>query len=176
MDLFWSKGYEGAQLTDLTAAMGIAPPSFYAAFASKEAAFCEAVDLYMSTIGAPPMAALEAEADVREAVRAMLHGSIHVALSTRTGGCLLILGVVNHLPENQAARDHLLAARRTTLELIRARLRRGLAEGDLAPETDIDSLAAYCHGILQAISFQARDGAGRAELEALVERSMKALG
>ena len=34
MEIFWARGYEGAQLTDLTAAIGIAPPSFYAAFQS----------------------------------------------------------------------------------------------------------------------------------------------
>lgn len=39
MQVFWAKGYEGAQLTDLVAAIGITPPSFYAAFGSKEAAF-----------------------------------------------------------------------------------------------------------------------------------------
>ncbi|KAB0543810.1 TetR/AcrR family transcriptional regulator [Kerstersia gyiorum] len=31
-------------MVELTAAAGIAPPSFYAAFGSKAAAFCEAVD------------------------------------------------------------------------------------------------------------------------------------
>ena len=52
MQVFWAKGYEGAQLNDLTAAIGVKPPSFYAAFGSKEAAFREAIDLYIATIGA----------------------------------------------------------------------------------------------------------------------------
>ncbi|RDL50379.1 HTH-type transcriptional repressor ComR [Ensifer sp. M14] len=28
MEVFWAKGYEAAQLNDLTAAIGITPPSF----------------------------------------------------------------------------------------------------------------------------------------------------
>src|SRR3546814_14799860 len=44
--VFWSKGYEGASLTDLTEAMGITRPSLYAAFGNKEALFRKALDLY----------------------------------------------------------------------------------------------------------------------------------
>ena len=39
MELFWRHGYEGVSMADLTAAMGIAAPSLYAAFSSKEALF-----------------------------------------------------------------------------------------------------------------------------------------
>ena len=44
--VFWSKGYEGASLTDLTEAMGITRPSLYAAFGNKESLFRKALDLY----------------------------------------------------------------------------------------------------------------------------------
>jgi AcrR family transcriptional regulator len=46
LDVFWTKGYADASLTDLTAAMGINAPSLYAAFGSKEGLFREAVHLY----------------------------------------------------------------------------------------------------------------------------------
>src|SRR3546814_12810876 len=44
--VFWSKGYEGASMADLTEAMGITKPSLYAAFGNKEALFNKALDLY----------------------------------------------------------------------------------------------------------------------------------
>src|SRR3569623_316372 len=44
--VFWSKGYEGTSLTDLTEAMGITRPSLYAAFGNKESLFRKALDLY----------------------------------------------------------------------------------------------------------------------------------
>ena len=37
--MFWDKGYEGTSIADLTEAMGINPPSLYAAFGNKEALF-----------------------------------------------------------------------------------------------------------------------------------------
>lgn len=176
MEIFWAKGYDGAQLTDLTAAIGITPPSFYAAFGSKEAAFLEAVDLYIERVASAPMRALEAAPTARDGVRAMLEGSVEVALSNKTGGCLLILGVVNCLPANQTARDRLLAARRKTMKLIAARLKRGARDGDLPRGTDTRRLAAFYHGVMQAVSFQARDGATRKELMALVEPALAPFG
>ncbi|KST58440.1 TetR family transcriptional regulator [Methylobacterium sp. GXS13] len=175
MQVFWARGYEGAQLNDLTAAIGVKPPSFYAAFGSKEDAFREAIDLYIATIGSAPMRALEEAATVRDGLRAMLESSVAVALSAKPGGCLLILGVVNCLPANEAVRAHLLNARRKTVELVAATIRRGVVDGELPVDTDIPRLAAFFHGIMQAISFQARDGATRADLYALIEPALRVL-
>lgn len=175
MEVFWARGYEGAKLVDLIEVVGIAPPSFYAAFHSKEAAFCEAVDHYITTVGARPMQLLNDNASLREGVSSMLHASIDVALSTRPGGCMLILGVVNCLPENEPARQHLKAARDRTRELIHARLERARLAGELPPAFDTRQCAAFIHGIMQMISFQARDGATRSELEGLVALALNAL-
>ncbi|MEQ8292146.1 MAG: TetR/AcrR family transcriptional regulator [Roseovarius sp.] len=174
MEVFWSKGYEGAQLKDLMAAINVGPPSFYGAFGSKEAAFTEAVDLYIATVGSRPMQPLQTAPTAREGIRGMLEGTIDVALSTRSGGCMLILGVVNCLPEHQPAREYLLDARRKTVALIKACLQRGIEDGNLTEGTDVNRLAAFYHGVMQAISFQARDGATRPELEALIEPAMAA--
>ena len=51
LDVFWRKGYEGATLCDLTAAMGINPPSLYAAFGNKEGLFRKALDRYWDIAG-----------------------------------------------------------------------------------------------------------------------------
>jgi AcrR family transcriptional regulator len=175
MEVFWEKGYEGAQLRDLTAAMGVAPPSFYAAFGSKEAAFREAVELYVATVGAKPIRALDEADTARAGIRAMLAGSAEVALASRSGGCLLILGVVNCLQETDALRELLKAMRRTTLDRVRKRLRRGVREGDLPANTDTKRLATFYSAIMQAISLRARDGATRAELGAVIGSAMAAL-
>lgn len=176
MDVFWAKGYEAAQLNDLTAAVGITPPSFYAAFTSKEQAFREAVNVYIATEGSGPIRALDAGETVQRAIRAMLLASIDVALNApQSNGCLLILGVMNCQPETGPLYDLLKDIRKETEERVRARLKQGVADGDLPPTTDVATLARYYGAIMQAISMQARDGANRRELEALVGPSLAAL-
>src|SRR5580698_10477064 len=46
VEVFWRRGYEGASLSDLTAAMGINRPSMYAAYGNKEELFRLAVARY----------------------------------------------------------------------------------------------------------------------------------
>lgn len=176
MEVFWSKGYEGAQLNDLTAAAGITPPSFYAAFGSKEAAFREAIDLYVVTAGSGALLALEEGATAQASIRAMLASSIDTALAApQSGGCLLILGAINCRSETEPLRQLLKGIRASTERRIRARLERGVAEGDLPRTIDTRVLANYYSAVMQGISMQARDGATREDLQALVTPSMAAL-
>ena len=46
MEVFWRHGYEGATIAQLTEAMGINPPSLYAAFGSKEGLLKAALTRY----------------------------------------------------------------------------------------------------------------------------------
>ena len=46
LDVFWRHGYEGTSISELTQAMGISPPSLYAAFGNKEKLFRSALDRY----------------------------------------------------------------------------------------------------------------------------------
>jgi AcrR family transcriptional regulator len=48
LEVFWDRGYEGASLEELTAAMGINRPSLYAAFGNKAELFRKALDRYQT--------------------------------------------------------------------------------------------------------------------------------
>ncbi len=176
MEVFWAHGYEGATLNDLQQAMGgITPPSFYAAFRSKEALFREAVELYSSTLGMPMMQALAERPTAREAIEALLLGAV-VAFSKsgRPRGCFLVLGAINIAPANKSVQDYLRLLRGRRRKLIEQRLARGVEEGELPTSLDLKALASFYTTVIDGLAIQARDGASRESLKFSVRCAMAA--
>jgi len=176
MELFWARGYEGTTLEDLQSAMGgITPPSFYNAFGSKERLFKEVADLYVATIGEPTVRALEEAVTARDGVEAMLRLTAE-SLSQRgkPHGCLLVLGAVNCTPANKGAQDYLHAIRQRAPEVIKQRLDRSVAEGDLPAGLDTRAIAAFYATVIHGLGVRAGDGASKADLIAAIDGAMAA--
>jgi hypothetical protein len=77
--------------------------------------------------------------------------------------------------ENHAVREFLADLRRDMFTTIRDRLARGVADGDLtAPAANLDGIARYYTTVVQGLSVQARDGASRADQEAVITGAMAA--
>jgi len=176
LDLFWERGYEGTSLNDLAEAMGIASASIYACFGSKEELFRKVVALYGTTSGEPPRRALREEPTARGAVHAMLCATADEITRPDTPHyCMLILAAPTGAVENHSVREFLADRRRDQLTTIRDRLGRGVTDGDLtAPPAGLDGIARYYATVVQGLSIQARDGATRADLDAIITCAMAA--
>jgi AcrR family transcriptional regulator len=174
--VFWAKGYQSTTLTDLQQAMGgLTAPSLYAAFGSKEALFREVVVLYHQTQGIPLMKALTEGATAR----ASIEGLLRVAATTfcqpdTPRGCLLVLGAMNCMPESQGVQDYLRKLRLLRQKLIRQRLKRGVAEGDVPRGADLAAMAAFYAAIVNGLAIEARDVESSKALQAVVEAAMAA--
>jgi len=176
MKVFWEKGYEGASLEELQSAMGaISPPSFYAAFESKQRLFCEAVHLYLETVGHRPILALESAATAREAIEAMLREIVGICSGVKTPrGCLLFLGAINCAPANRSLQDYMRPFRVQAPDMIRKRLERGVEEGDVPEDVDLEPLISLYAGLIYGLPVRARDGTSRKALLAGVTGAMAA--
>ncbi len=176
LDLFWERGYEGTSLSDLAGAMGIASASIYACFGSKEALFRQTMALYGATAGQPPRRALREQPTARAAVEAMLRATAdQITLPGAPHYCMLILAAPTGAVENHTVREFLAGLRRGMLTEIRDRLARGITDGDLtASAASLDAIARYYTTVVQGMSVQARDGASRADLEAVITCAMAA--
>ena len=170
--VFWTKGYEGASLTDLTDAMGITRPSLYAAFGNKEALFRKALDLYEREKLAYVGEALN-QPTSRAVAERLLRGALDMQTSDcEPKGCMRVIGSVTCGPEAESIRADLMARRQSSQRAICERLERAKAEGDLPEDTNVEGLCAYMGAILQGLAIQGASGASKPQLEALVETSL----
>jgi AcrR family transcriptional regulator len=176
MEMFWERGYEGTTLEDLQAAIGdISPPSFYHAFGSKEALFREAVALYMAKLGEPSVRALQERKTAREGLEAMLRLTARfLSQPGKPHGCLLVLGAVNCSPASRAPQEYLRTIRRGAPRVIKQRLDRAVAEGELPHGLDTAGIAAFYATVVHGLGVRAGDGASQAALMAAVDGAMAA--
>ena len=175
IDVFWARGYDGATLEELQAAMGgIAPPSFYAAFGSKDRLFREAVELYYTTMRDRFLGVLDAPT-ARDAIEGLLREGVE-CFSSGDGprGCLIVLGAINCTRANKDAHDHLRGLRQQGPEIIRQRLARGVADGDLPAGAPVSEMASFYTTVMQGMAVRARDGASRQALMGVVQAAMAA--
>ena len=170
--VFWSKGYEGASMAELTEAMGITKPSLYAAFGNKEALFRKALDLYEHEKLAYVGKALT-QTTARQVAEHLLRGSVESQTSScEPRGCLGVISSVACGAEAESIRGEVLERGKVARAALIERMERGKAEGDLPADVDVEALTGFLYAILQGMAVQAGAGATRAELDRLVDTSM----
>ena len=171
LKLFWTKGYEGTSLSDLTQAMGISPPSLYAAFGNKEELFRRALDRYMQemvdfcgTLNAPT---------AREVAERLLHSSADID-PDRPAGCLLVQAALSCSEASDSVRQELIARRKAGEDALRDRFERAVREGDLPPTADPALLAGYLTVTAEGMAVHATSGASREVLRGIADAALQA--
>jgi AcrR family transcriptional regulator len=156
--VFWEKGFEGASLSDLTAASGMAKPGLYAVFGDKQAMYAKALTHYFNGIGGSPLADLVNSSDpLRDVLRRYFVSIVETARDPTTpSGCF----VVNSLIESGSMPAALVALSREfdrrRRDAFRTRLRAAQQAGELAPGTDADALADFFSSQVLALAVMVR--------------------
>ena len=160
MSVFWSKGYDGASLRDLTAAMGITGPSMYAAFGDKHALYLKAIDHYCEADACTPLVAFEEEDDIKKALHAFLSEVVQSATSHESGarGCFLSSSVVTSLGQVEGVAERVEAAIENAEKRLAARFDREIEKGTLPPDFPSRERAALLFDIRQGYMFRGRAG------------------
>jgi AcrR family transcriptional regulator len=174
MEVFWRHGYEGATIAQLTDAMGINPPSLYAAFGSKEGLLKAALDRY-SEKRAAWVEGLVSAPTAREVATRMLMETADIQTDpANPPGCLLVQGGLACGVGSENVPFELAAHRAQTEEQLRERFIRAKAEGDLKESADPAALARYLSTVLAGMGVMASSGADRDALREVAAVAIEA--
>ncbi|WP_117195573.1 TetR/AcrR family transcriptional regulator [Rhizobium terrae] len=153
--LFLAQGYDAVGVADLTEALGINPPSFYAAYGSKAELFKRTLNRYSETDGVPLMEILQPGRPAAEALSEVLKDAAKkYTANSGSGGCLAIEGTkCNDMDARTAALILTSAARNTIYRFIAA------THPDVA-----ELMADYMVTVMSGLSAAARQGYGSARV------------
>jgi AcrR family transcriptional regulator len=174
MKLFWIKGYEATSIADLTEALGVGTTSLYAAFGSKDGLYAEALRFYSATYEDLVLGRFRKAATAREAVFAYLWDSAAAMTGSDCDlphGCMVTLSTVGsegHAPLGDLMR----ATRGGAFDVLASRLEKAVVEGELPKSLNVARLARFLQTVQSGMAIRARDGAERAELQAVAEIAM----
>lgn len=170
--VFWRQGYAAASISDLTEATGLSRSSIYQRFGDKGGLFREALAAYTRRVLAR-MNGAEAPS-ARGAVEAILRGFVPEQPMGRPAGCLIARSCVEKgelSAEGQAAALQAAADQR---QIFAALLRQAIAAGELSRDADVEALAWYYLGVLQAVLNFPNAGADSSALHHMIDVAMMA--
>lgn len=164
--LFHERGYDAVSVTDLTSALGINPPSFYAAFESKAGLFVRVLGRWSRTGAIPFSDILLDDRPVAEALAHLLEEAARrYAGTSGAAGCLVIEGTLCHDAEaRDAARAYNLAAENAIRDYVAAR-----------HPAEADRLADFVSTIMSGLSAKARQGHSLDQLLATAQLAGRAI-
>ena len=165
--LFHAHGYDGVSVAEVTDALGINPPSFYAAFGSKAGLYNRVLDRYYTGADAIPIASLlRADRPVAECLATVLEQAARYYAPDSGGvGCLVLEGTRSN---DRDAREAALALNRASEKVIRDFV------AARHPE-EAERLTDFVSTTLSGLSAKARNGHGLDRLLATARLSGNAL-
>ncbi|CAN5141950.1 TetR/AcrR family transcriptional regulator [soil metagenome] len=169
-DQFWSAGYAGTSLDDLTVATGLGRGSLYGAFGDKHELFLRALDDYCGNFSA------RVNADLRDgggSAYQRLVGHIRTMANPTTAqarrGCLMAKSAT----ELGATDNDVLQLVRRSMQKYQSELRSVIdeaqREGDLPPAADPDDLALLVLTFLRGSEALRKAGFSVAKMQAVAE-------
>ncbi|TGD99645.1 TetR/AcrR family transcriptional regulator [Methylobacterium nonmethylotrophicum] len=122
-ELFHARGYDAVSVTDVTEALGINPPSFYAAFGSKLGLYARVLERYADTGALPFADILRPDRPVAECLATLLEEAARrYVADPAAAGCMVVEGTrCDDAEARKAARAYNVAAEALIRDYVAAR-------------------------------------------------------
>jgi TetR/AcrR family transcriptional repressor of nem operon len=175
LDVFWTKGYEGASTDDLLKGMKIGRQSMYDTFGDKRSLFLESLRCYHKLDNRNFFDHLGSNPSPLEVLHGFLAIFTRRSAEENARGCMGINATTafgNAQPEVTA----LARSTATRVETMLASLVEAAKEqGELSRTLNAMAAASFLYATLQGLTVRAQAGASRDELTTVADFTMKAL-
>lgn len=175
MQVFWTLGYDGASMAELTKAMAMNAPSVYFAFGSKRGLFDAILERYDQRRASHKDSILAA-CTARQAAERMLFGAIEwLTDPAEPPGCLLVQsGLASGIASHDVC-DELVRRRNRGTALLAELFEQGQKSGNLVDTADAGELARYIQMVFSGLCVQAASGSSRSELQSCARFALAGL-
>ncbi len=171
--LFWKYGFAPTSLSELTAAMGIHPPSLYNAFGGKENLFREVLADYLEHSNQWLEETFAKHTSIRAAVENLAYDmAAFLTDPEHPPGCLLSCGGVNLEAEHAELANTMKQMRRRREAMLVCKLKKARLQGELPSHLSPRKFADYVMTVQQGMSALARDGASHNQLLSVAKLAM----
>jgi TetR/AcrR family transcriptional regulator, transcriptional repressor for nem operon len=175
-DQFWSTGYAGTSLDDLTAATCLGRGSLYAAFGDKHALFLTALDEYTSTVMAAVTEDLRAaDAPAIERLTAHIRNTASASPADARRGCLVAKSAAELGATDKAVLQRVRRALMTYQGQLRVVIEQAQQEGDIDPNVDAEALALMVLTMLRGSEALRKAGFPPAKIRTVAEQTVALL-
>jgi len=177
IETFWINGYEGASLSGLLDAMGIARSSFYQAFGSKEFLYLQVIERYKERLVCDLRASLEAADTGMQFISDTLRAVARDADSADARrGCLVFNSAAEFGQRNSDVAARVSASIAAFSDVFADAVRRAQDEGDIARDRDPRLLGRFLVGTMSGLRTHCKAGATRREIRDLADLAVSLLG
>ena len=171
MDVFWTDGFAGASLDDVSVATGLNRPSLYGAFGDKRALYLKAYDQYRKRMNEQFQPMFAARDPLRTKLRRILTAALDLYLSGPNGprGCFTVLSAASEAiadPDLHGLVGEAIVGTDRAFGRLFADAR---ATGELPEDADPRRLARVASATIHTLSIRARARIPRADLTPIID-------
>jgi TetR/AcrR family transcriptional regulator, transcriptional repressor for nem operon len=176
MNVFWSQGYSGTSMSDLTGAMGLSKSSLYDSFGSKHELFLQAMDHYRNNVTARIKSIVDLKAPPKQVIASVVGRAVDRILApSGKRGCFMnnCAGEVAPTDDEVARRS---AAGFSVMEDTFFHLiERGQKQGSIPANKNSRALARFLTATINGIMVIGKANPDRQHLNDIAETALAAL-
>jgi len=174
MLLFWQYGYEATSISDLTKALNLTAPSLYRSFGDKQQLFQRCLEYYLANEACVIDRIFSDAKTAKVAIELFLYENVkRLVQENKPTGCMLLVSTMNCSEQHSDLQEEIKQKRMIVKEKIYQRLLQGQQAGEISENASIQEITDFYTTVLQGMTFQARDGVGREQLNQVAAYAIK---